>query len=35
LFITVGFTALMLMVPRAATSTNAMVRRLGVLAPPV
>jgi sulfoxide reductase heme-binding subunit YedZ len=28
-FITVGFTALMLLVPLAATSTNAMVRRLG------
>jgi sulfoxide reductase heme-binding subunit YedZ len=28
-FITVGFTALMLMAPLAATSTNAMVRRLG------
>jgi methionine sulfoxide reductase heme-binding subunit len=28
-FITVGFTALMLMSPLAATSTNAMVRRLG------
>jgi len=28
-FITVGFTALLLLVPLAATSTNAMVRRLG------
>lgn len=28
-FITVGFTALLLMIPLAATSTNAMVRRLG------
>jgi sulfoxide reductase heme-binding subunit YedZ len=28
-FITVGFTALVLMIPLAATSTNAMVRRLG------
>ena len=28
-FITVGFTALVLLVPLAATSTNAMVRRLG------
>ncbi len=30
-FITVGFTALLLLVPLAVTSTNAMVRRLGAL----